>query len=71
MNQEMVGWQWHQLGDMKIICTSLQTDNHTTTSSLNIFTGCRLFLPFNQQCQSTVHYNIFNTTANNKTGMLN
>jgi len=23
-------WQWHQLGHMQV-CTSLQTDNHTTT----------------------------------------
>jgi len=27
-------WQWHQLDDMQIICTSLQTDNHTSISSL-------------------------------------
>ena len=26
-------WQWHQLDHMQvIICTSLQTDNHTSTS---------------------------------------
>jgi len=24
-------WQWHQLGHMQV-CTSLQTDNHTSTS---------------------------------------
>ena len=24
-------WQWHQLDHMQIICTSLQTDNHTNT----------------------------------------
>jgi len=23
-------WQWHQLGHMQV-CTSLQTDNHTST----------------------------------------
>jgi len=23
----MMGWQWHQLDDMQIICTLLQTDN--------------------------------------------
>jgi len=23
-----MGWQWHQLDHMQIICTSLQTDNH-------------------------------------------
>jgi len=28
-------WQWHQLDHMQIICTSLQTDNHNNTISLN------------------------------------
>ena len=28
----MVGWQWHQLHHMQIICTLLQTDNHASTS---------------------------------------
>jgi len=37
----------------KIICTLLQTDNHTSTSSLNFFTGQMLFLTPNQQCQIT------------------
>jgi len=31
----------------------LQTDNHTNTSSLNVFTGRMLFLTPNQQRQST------------------
>jgi len=34
MKQEMMGWQWHQLDHMHIY-TSLQTDNHASTSSLN------------------------------------
>ena len=29
-------WQWHQLGHMQV-CTSLQTDNHTSTSPLSFF----------------------------------
>jgi len=33
MNEEMMGWQWHQLDHMQIICTSLQTGNHAGTSS--------------------------------------
>jgi len=33
-----MGWQWHQLDHMQIICTSLQTDNHASTSPFN-FTG--------------------------------
>jgi len=47
---------------MQIICTSLQADNHASTSSLNVFTGRMLFLMPNQQCQglkeilSSEHY---------------
>jgi len=37
MKQEMMGWQWHQLYHMQIICTSLQTDNHASTSSLSFY----------------------------------
>jgi len=42
--------QWHQLDHMRTICTSLQTDNHTNTSSL-IFPGRMLFMTPNQQMQ--------------------
>jgi len=45
-------WQWHQLNHMQIICTSLQTDNHASTSSLRFFTGRMPFLRSNQQRQS-------------------
>ena len=45
-------WQWHQLGRMQV-CTSLQTDNQTSTPPLSVFTGRMPFLPPNQQCQST------------------
>jgi len=31
----MMGWQWDQLDHMQVICTSLQTDNHASTSSLS------------------------------------
>jgi len=49
----MMGWHWHQLCYMQVICTSLQTDNHASTSSLLVFT-CRMpFLLHNQQRQST------------------
>ena len=37
LEQEMMGWQRHQLDHMQIICTSLQTDNHASTSLLNFF----------------------------------
>jgi len=53
MKQEMMGWQWYQLDHMHIICTSLQTDDHASTSSLNFFAGWMLFLMLNRQCQST------------------
>jgi len=45
-------WRWHQLGHMQV-CTSLQTDNHASTSPLKFFTGRMSFLPPNQQRQST------------------
>jgi len=33
-------WQWHQLGHMQV-CTSLQTDNHASTSPLSFLqAGC-------------------------------
>jgi len=35
LEQEMMGWQWHQLDQMQISCTSLQKDNHVSTSSLS------------------------------------
>jgi len=31
------GMQWHQLDHTQTICTSLQADNHTNTSSLNFY----------------------------------
>jgi len=30
-------WQWHQLDHMQTVCTSIQTDNHTNTLSLNFY----------------------------------
>jgi len=33
----LLGQQWHQLDHMHTICTSLQTYNHTNTSSLNFY----------------------------------
>ena len=49
LKQEMMGWQWHQMHHMQIICTTLQTDNHASIPSLNFFTGRMLFLTPNQQ----------------------
>jgi len=45
-------WQWNPLGHMQV-CTSLQTDNHTSTPPLRFFTGRTPLLLLNQQCQST------------------
>jgi len=44
-------WQWHQLGHVQV-CTSLQTDNHASTTT-QFFTGRMPSLPPNQQRQST------------------
>jgi len=49
----MMWWQWHRLDHMHIICTSLQTDNHASTSPLSFFAGRIPFLPPNQLRQST------------------
>jgi len=40
-------WQWHQLGHMQV-CTSLQTDNHTSNPPLSFFTGRMPFRPPNR-----------------------
>jgi len=56
MKQQVMGWQWHQLAHMQIICTSFQTDNHANTLSLNFFYRQMLLLTPNQQCQSTGCY---------------
>jgi len=45
-------WQWHQLGHMQKICTSLQRNTRASIPPL-FFTGRVLFLPPNQQCKST------------------
>jgi len=40
----MMGWQWHQLDYMQIICTSLQTE-YLTTQFLEV--GCPSCCPTN------------------------
>jgi len=40
-------WQWHQLGHMQV-CTSLQADNHASTSPLSFLqAGCPSCRPIN------------------------
>jgi len=52
MQQEMMGWQWHQWDSMQlqVICILLQRDNHVSTSSLNFLTARMFFLMSNQRC---------------------
>jgi len=41
-------WQWHQLDHMQVICTSLQTDKHLSTSPLKFSqAGCPSCRPTN------------------------
>jgi len=37
LEQQMMLWQWHHLDHMQIICTSVQTDYHDSTSSLSLY----------------------------------
>jgi len=37
LERQMMRWQWHQLDHMQIIFTSLQTDNHASTSPLSFY----------------------------------
>jgi len=37
LEQDMMGWQWHQVDHMQINCTSLSTDNHASTSPLSFY----------------------------------
>jgi len=46
-----MGWQWHQLDHMQIICILRQTDNHTTTSPLFLRVGRSSWHPTNS-CQN-------------------
>jgi len=37
LKQETMGRHWHQLDHMQIICISLQTDNHASTSPVSFY----------------------------------
>jgi len=50
MKKEIMGWQWHQLDHMQIICTLQQTDTSLVTQ---FFTHWMLFLTSNQHYEST------------------
>ena len=51
-------WQWHQLGHMQV-CTSLQTDNHTSTPLLSFLqAGCpSIMWSLINQSTKIKHYN--------------
>jgi len=51
MKQEVMGWLWHQLDHVQIICTSLQTTTPAPHQSLNF--DRPVTLTTNQQCQGT------------------
>jgi len=47
-DDELLGWQGHQLDHMQTICTSLQTENYTNTPSLQFLqAGCSSWRPTN------------------------
>ena len=48
-------WQWHHLGHIIQVCTSLQTDNHASTPPLCFFTGRMPFLPPKPQPTASKH----------------
>jgi len=52
LEQEVMGWQWHQLDHMQIICTSFQTNNYASTLPLSFYRPDALPVT-NQQCQNT------------------
>jgi len=61
----MMGWQWHQLdNNMQIICTSLQTDNHASTSTLSFYRPDAL--PAAQPTASNAHMQARTTTSPSK-----
>jgi len=39
LQQEMMGWQWHQLDHTQIICTAIQTEITMPVPHHSVFTG--------------------------------
>ena len=54
LEQEMMGWQWHELDHMQIICMVAPRSRQITTPvpHHSLFTNRMPFLLANQQCQS-------------------
>jgi len=47
LEQEMMGWQWHQLDHIEIICTLLQTTTPVAHHSVFLQAGCPIYWPAN------------------------
>ena len=65
-------WQWHQLEHMQV-CTSLQTDNHASTSPLSFLqAGCPPCRPTNsvKALKATLPPGVENNNNNKSTGRL-
>jgi len=60
-----MGWQWHQLDHLQITWTSLQTDNHASTSPLNfLWAGCSSWCPTNSVKALKAHRHPFTSRKN-------
>ena len=55
--------QWHQLDHMQTICTSLQTSNHISTSSLNFYRPDAL--PDTHCCIKSIYHSFTSLSPNN------
>jgi len=59
VKQDIMQWQWHQLDNMQIICTSLQADNSPGWSRKK---GCKTvvvkWLWFRQVTMLALHYSV-------------
>ena len=54
-------WKWHQLGHMQV-CTSLQTDNHTSTALLSFLqAGCPSCRPTNSVKALKINQNVLSS----------
>ena len=62
LEQEMMGWQWHQLDHMQIICTLLRTDNDASTPPLSFYRPDAL--PDTKQQRQSTEGVVHNTAQN-------
>ena len=61
MKQGTMGWQWHHLHCLQIICISLETDNHVITIFLQA--GCSSWRPTNNVKALKAQYESVQITA--------